>query len=119
MAAPALASYDAVVAWTRPAVPPAGYDARSTPQVVARANLIVKEKKLRDYVVAGEAAGRAQGTCAGSEGETYAVTLEAPPNGAVVCTCVARGRARGRGRARARDASSFRAGASAGLALER
>ena len=89
MAAPALATYDAVVAWTRPAVPPAGYDARSLPPAVSRANLILKEKKLRDCAITGDAASRARGTCAGTEGEAYAVTLEAPPNGDVACTCVA------------------------------
>ena len=111
MAAPALASYDAVVAWTRPAVPPAGYDATARPQVVARGQQVLQEKKLRDCSISGEASSRVRGTCGGSDGETYAVTLEAPPNGAVTCTCVARGRACARCAAHARDASPSRVSA--------
>ena len=105
MAAPALASYDAVVAWTRPAVPPVGYDATAKPTVVGRGELVLRETKLRDCLISGEASSRARGTCAGSDGETYAVTLEAPPHGDVVCTCVARGHLCARGAMHALGAS--------------
>ena len=84
----ALSTHEAVVAWTRPANPPAGYGATAQPVVVRRANEILNQQLLSDFEVEGADKSSVRASCRGSAGESYFVTLDVPPHDDVKCSCV-------------------------------